>query len=80
MALLLSVDVLRLSENHNLFWEIFGNFVVTSVEKDIRQALNITDVHTFQRFLKLCAARIGNLLLQMIVILSHILRKGVYLF
>lgn len=38
------------------------NYIATYVEKDVRQVLQITDVVTFQRFLKLCAARIGNLL------------------
>lgn len=39
-----------------------SNYLSTYVEKDVRQVLKITDVITFQRFLKLCAARIGNLL------------------
>jgi predicted AAA+ superfamily ATPase len=32
------------------------------VEKDVRQVLQISDVVTFQRFLKLCAARVGNII------------------
>jgi predicted AAA+ superfamily ATPase len=40
----------------------FSNYISTYVEKDVRQVLNITDVLTFQRFLKLCAARVGNLI------------------
>lgn len=39
-----------------------ANYINTYVEKDVRQVLNISDVVTFQRFLKLCAARSGNLL------------------
>ncbi|KKQ33530.1 MAG: AAA family ATPase [candidate division TM6 bacterium GW2011_GWF2_37_49] len=39
-----------------------ANYVSTYVEKDVRQVLKITDVLTFQKFLKLCAARVGNLL------------------
>jgi len=37
------------------------NYIGTYVEKDVRQVLGISDVVTFQRFLKLCAARVGNL-------------------
>lgn len=39
-----------------------SNYINTYVEKDVRQVLNVTDVVAFQRFLKLCAARIGNVL------------------
>ncbi|MBX9830361.1 ATP-binding protein [Candidatus Babeliales bacterium] len=39
-----------------------SNYISTYVEKDVRQVLNISDVIAFQGFLKLCAARIGNLL------------------
>ena len=38
-----------------------SNYVSTYDEKDVRQVLKITDVLTFQRFLKLCAARVSNL-------------------
>ena len=37
------------------------NYIGTYVEKDVRQVLAISDVTAFQRFLKLCAARVGNL-------------------
>lgn len=39
-----------------------SNYITTYVERDVRQLLNITDLLTFGRFLKLCAARIGNLI------------------
>ncbi len=39
-----------------------SNYISTYVEKDVRQVLNVSDIVTFQRFLKLCAARTGNLL------------------
>lgn len=39
-----------------------SNYISTYVEKDVRQIINITDLSKFQRFLKLCAARVGNLL------------------
>jgi predicted AAA+ superfamily ATPase len=39
-----------------------SNYITTYIERDVRQLLNITDTLTFGRFLKLCAARIGNLI------------------
>lgn len=39
-----------------------SNYISTYVEKDVRQIINITDLSKFQRFLKLCAARVGNLI------------------
>jgi len=38
------------------------NYVRTYVERDLRRILNIRDLNTFQRFLRLCAARTGQLL------------------
>ncbi|MEM1202331.1 MAG: ATP-binding protein [Acidobacteriota bacterium] len=40
----------------------FGNYVATYVERDVRQIVNIRDLGKFQRFLRLCAARTGQLL------------------
>ena len=39
-----------------------SNYISTYIEKDVRQIIQISDVNSFQRFLKLCAARTGNLL------------------
>ena len=39
-----------------------ANYISTYVEKDVRQVLQVSDIMAFQRFLKLCAARVGNLL------------------
>ena len=39
-----------------------ANYISTYIEKDVRQVLHVTDIVAFQRFLKLCAARTGNLL------------------
>jgi uncharacterized protein len=39
----------------------YANYISTYVEKDVRQTLHISDVLSFQRFLKLCAARTGML-------------------
>jgi len=40
----------------------FSNYIATYVEKDVRQVLNVSDIISFQKFLRLCAARVGNLL------------------
>lgn len=39
-----------------------ANYVITYLERDVRQIANIQDLSTLQRFLKLCAARTGQLL------------------
>ena len=40
----------------------YGNYVRTYLERDVRQLINIHDLGNFQRFLRLCAARTGQLL------------------
>jgi predicted AAA+ superfamily ATPase len=40
----------------------FAAYVATYLERDVRQLLNIKDLTTFQRFLRLCAGRTGQLL------------------
>ncbi|CAM5483349.1 putative protein [Rhodanobacter lindaniclasticus] len=40
----------------------FASYVATYVERDVRQVLNVQDLSTFQRFLRQCAARTGQLL------------------
>ncbi|RVU86455.1 ATP-binding protein [Leucothrix sargassi] len=40
----------------------FASYIATYVERDVRQLVNIQDLSTFQRFLRLCAGRTGNLL------------------
>lgn len=42
------------------FW--FSDYIMTYLERDVRQQLNIQNLTTFQRFLQLCAARTGQLL------------------
>lgn len=39
-----------------------SNYVRTYIERDVRQIKNITSLNTFERFIKLCAGRIGQLL------------------
>jgi predicted AAA+ superfamily ATPase len=36
------------------------NYIKTYVERDVRQIVNIKDLHSFQRFIKLCAGRVGS--------------------
>jgi uncharacterized protein len=40
----------------------FANYVVTYVERDVRQLLAVQDLSLFHRFVRLCAARSGQLL------------------
>ncbi len=40
----------------------YGNYVRTYLERDVRQLIKVQDLVTFQRFLKLCAGRTGQLL------------------
>jgi predicted AAA+ superfamily ATPase len=39
----------------------YANYVLTYLERDVRQLLNIQDLNVFQRFLRMCAARTGQL-------------------
>lgn len=39
-----------------------ANYILTYLERDVRQMVNVRDLTTFQRFLKMCAARNGQLL------------------
>jgi len=40
----------------------YANYVATYLERDVRQLLEVRDLALFQRFIKLCAARSGQLL------------------
>jgi predicted AAA+ superfamily ATPase len=40
----------------------FGNYIATYIERDVRQLIAIRDLSQFQRFVKMCAARSGQLL------------------
>lgn len=40
----------------------YGNYVLTYVERDVRQMLNIRNLGVFQKFSRMCAARTGQLL------------------
>jgi hypothetical protein len=40
----------------------YANYVATYIERDVRQIINVKDLSTFRRFLRMCAARTGQLL------------------
>lgn len=40
----------------------YGNYVNTYLERDVRQLINVRDLSTFQKFIRMCAARTGQLL------------------
>tara|TARA_R110001583_G_scaffold81330_1_gene217172 strand:+ start:1734 stop:2894 length:1161 start_codon:yes stop_codon:yes gene_type:complete len=40
----------------------YSNYIRTYIERDVRMIKNITNLVTFERFIKLCAGRIGQLL------------------
>lgn len=40
----------------------FGNYIATYVERDVRQLAAVRDLETFSRFLRMCAARSGQIL------------------
>jgi predicted AAA+ superfamily ATPase len=40
----------------------YSDYVMTYVERDVRQLINIQDLRVFHRFLQMCAARTGQLL------------------
>ena len=42
-------------------WEWLGDYYQTYVEKDVRALQNISDLGLFERFVELCAGRIGQL-------------------
>jgi hypothetical protein len=40
----------------------FANYVMTYVERDVRQIIEVQNLSLFQRFIKMCAARAGQLI------------------
>lgn len=40
----------------------FANYVMTYIERDVRQVVEVQNLSFFQRFIKMCAARVGQLL------------------
>ena len=42
--------------------ELYPSYIHSYVERDIRQLINVENLSTFQKFIKLCAGRVGQLL------------------
>jgi len=42
--------------------DCLGNYLQTYLDRDVRDLLNVGDLHTFELFMQLCAARSGSLL------------------
>ncbi len=40
----------------------YNDYVMTYIERDVRQLINVQDLRTFHRFLQMCAARTGQIL------------------
>lgn len=40
----------------------YANYIMTYIERDVRQLINVHDLQVFQRFVRMCAARTGQLL------------------
>ena len=41
--------------------KLYPSYIQSYVERDVRQLVNVTDLHVFQKFMALCAGRIGQL-------------------
>jgi len=52
----------RIFQSHLEPNSYYRNYLATYVERDVRQMLQVQNLVTFQRFLKLCAGRIGQVL------------------
>jgi uncharacterized protein len=49
--------------DQNIDWDIwYSNYIRTYLERDVRQIKNISNLYLFERFLRLCAGRCGQLL------------------
>jgi predicted AAA+ superfamily ATPase len=42
--------------------DFYANYIATYVERDLRRIVQVKDLHSFQKFLHLCAGRAGQLL------------------
>lgn len=50
----------RIHRDHLDPTRAYRNYFQTYVERDVRQMINLKDLMTFQRFMKLCAGRVGR--------------------
>ena len=51
----------RIYHDHLNPTKFYRNYLQTYIERDIRQMINLKDLSMFQRFIKLCASRVGQL-------------------
>ncbi len=52
----------RLYNEHFDPQRLYPSYLQTYVERDVRQLVHVGDLTSFQKFIQLCAARVGNLL------------------
>jgi predicted AAA+ superfamily ATPase len=52
----------RLYDQHFEPRELYPSYIHSYIERDIRQIINVEDLRIFQKFISLCAGRIGQLL------------------
>jgi predicted AAA+ superfamily ATPase len=52
----------RLYHNNMSPADFFSSYIQTYVERDVRQIKNIPDLNQFQKFLRLCAGRVGQVI------------------
>lgn len=52
----------RIYKDSLLPTEAYRNYIQTYLERDLRQLINVKDLSNFQRFMKLCAGRVGQIL------------------
>lgn len=52
----------RIYDKHINAADWYPNYIQTYVERDVRLIKNISDLHAFQKFVKMCAGRIGQCL------------------
>jgi predicted AAA+ superfamily ATPase len=52
----------RVYANHIDHHKWYLNYIRTYIERDVRQIKQVADLHLFQKFLGLCAGRVGHLL------------------
>jgi uncharacterized protein len=55
-----NANAMTIDEAEHYAW--FNSYVMTYVERDIRDVLQVIDIATFRRFFLMCAARVGQLL------------------
>lgn len=64
----IDTDMLILNGGYPAVWanhlppmEMYRNYYATYVERDVRQLLNVKDISTFQKFIRMSAGRVGQL-------------------